>query len=182
MGQENAIDHLCDYTHIRVGGRSATQTQEMSPLPHVGRHNNLGLEGIGEDRTSFLRTLAESEKVKVGFLRTVTGIFPNIPARVTLRTPRGFDDSDFTAETVLGVIAVPGRFLTVSCQSVTDNFMAHATVTGDTERDASMFDDRFMTSLQEVADKLLSTVGSDLVFRFVTGASGLFYQRERRLR
>ena len=64
---------------------------------------------------------------------------------------------------------------------MTDNFMTHATVTGNTERDASMFDDRFMISLQEVADKLLSTVGSDLVFRLVTGASGLFYQRERRL-
>ena len=114
MGQENVIDHLCDYTHIRVGGGSTTQTQEMSPLPHVGRHNNLGLEGIGEDRTSFLGTLAESEKVKVGFLRTMTGIFPNIPDGVSLRTPRGFDNSDLTAETILGVITVPGRFLTVS--------------------------------------------------------------------
>ena len=62
---------------------------------------------------------------------------------------------------------------------MTDDFMTHSPVTDKPDGHNTVFNDGLMASLQNVPDKLLCTVLSDLALGLVTSASSLFNQRER---
>lgn len=59
-----------------------------------------------------------------------------------------------------------------------DNLMAHASITGKANTHAAMFDDSFMTSLQDVPDKLFCAVPGNLALGLIASASGQLNQRE----
>lgn len=61
-----------------------------------------------------------------------------------------------------------------------DNLMAHTSITGKANTHAAMLNDSFMTSLQDVPDKLFCTVPGNLALGLITSASGQLNQRERR--
>ena len=60
-----------------------------------------------------------------------------------------------------------------------DNLMAHTSITGEANSHATMLNDSFMASLQDVSGKLLCAVLGDLTFGLVASASSQLYQRER---
>lgn len=151
----------------------------MPPFPEIGRHDYFGFQTVRQYRPGLLWGTANVQEGEVIFLSLRTSLFPYGIGVIPRRSPRRRDNGDLCAELLFAVIAVPGRLLTIGGQPVTDDFMTHSPVTDKPDGHNTVFNDGLMASLQNVPDKLLCTVLSDLALGLVTSASSLFNQRER---
>ena len=94
--------------------------EEMSPLPHVGGHDHLSLEAVGENGSRLLRHTPNVQKIKIGLFRLIHGGFPSHPCFGVLSQIARLDDCDLAAEFDLVVVVVSRTLLTVACKSMSN--------------------------------------------------------------
>ena len=95
----------------------------MTPFPDIRGHNNFGFQAVRENGARFLRGQTEIQQVKIARLSHHTrGLPRNIGFRIRDQIARLYDRY-LPFKLPHTVIAVPGRFLTIRGQPVTDDLM-----------------------------------------------------------
>ena len=110
----------------------------MTPLADIGRHNDLRFEAVREHCAGLLRGQAPIQKVEVGCFSAAASLFPLVVGEGVLVQVTRLNDCDLAAELILAVVAVAGALLTIRGQSVSDDFMADATVANEFHGKAAM--------------------------------------------
>ena len=116
-----------------MGGLTASESEEVSPLSDVRCHDKLCLQTVGKDCPCFLRGTTGIQKVKISTLRLNASLFPSGIGFCTLSQITRLYDRNFVVVLILTVIAVPCGLLTVSSKPVSYDFMGYPTITDEFE-------------------------------------------------
>lgn len=86
----------------------------------------------------------------------------------------GFNRRDFLTELALAVVAIAGGFLTVRSHPVAHDLMRNPTITNELHRKGTMFQNRFMPTLDDPGNELFSGTFRDLILGLVADTATLF--------
>ena len=114
-----------------------------------------------------MRSVVHSKHPKVGFLRSAAGGFPLFEGHGPFGKVKRSNDGDFVSEFVRPVITIPGAFLTIGRESVSDDFMRYAAVDNESDGEGIVFEDCLVSVANNASDELFRALRGDFVFAFV---------------
>ena len=161
------------FTHLRVCRRGTAQLQEVSPFPNVGGHNNLSFKAVRKNGTSFLRCSTTFEHIQILPFSHSTQVVPEVEQIIVFVPEAGLDNGNLRTKSFFTVIAVASGFLAVCRQPVPNDFVGNATITNKLDREGAMFQNSFMSTLDDTSYKLSGTGVCNIGFGLVANPSAL---------